>query len=222
MISVWLQRSFFSLQARLISLQRLIGGIMGNEFTGGVLIGFNQQRQRNLNTKHETDAFALTLIFKFLLHLAELLSGKKKNKTWKRRQLNPASKCTSGCFVFGFLSEGVATNLDHDTYERTGNQEQNNVLCEPGGPQGPVLDADGAQHLFEPQLLLQHQALDAHAHGVHEGKHQHHGQHAADALDEAGCRRAVAKKTRVKTSRNTSRQVCLLHVLPFNMSSLYG
>lgn len=69
---------FFSLQARLISLPRLIGGIMGNEFTGSVLIGFNQRRQRNLNTKHEKDAFALTLIFKFLLRLAELLLKVKK------------------------------------------------------------------------------------------------------------------------------------------------
>lgn len=109
--------------------------------------------------------------------------------------------------MFGFLSESVATNLDHDTYERTGNCQQNNVLCEPGGPQGPVLDADGTQHLFEPQLLLQHQCLDAHAHGVHEGQHQHHGQHAADALDEAGCRRAMAKKRgsgRVETPADRS------------------
>lgn len=104
--------------------------------------------------------------------------------------------------MFGFLSESAATNLDHDTYERTGNREQNNVLCEPGGPQGPVLDADGTQHLFEPQLLLQHQALDAHAHGVHEGQHQHHGQHAGDALDEAGCRRAVAEKKKKKTGQD--------------------
>lgn len=79
----------------------------------------------------------------------------------------------------------IPTDLDQDTYETTGNHKQSNVLCEPGGPQGPVLDADGTQHLFEPHLLLQDEALDVHAHGVDEGQNQHHGQHAAKAQDEA-------------------------------------
>lgn len=80
------------------------------------------------------------------------------------------------------------TDLNHDTHERTGNAEQNNVFCEPGGPQGSVLNPNGSQHLLEPQLLLQHQAFDAHAHGVHEGQDQEHGENRSDTLNEAGCR----------------------------------
>lgn len=84
------------------------------------------------------------------------------------------------------LRLSISTDLDQDTYEPTGNHQQSKVLCEPRSPKGPVLDADSSQHLFEPQLLLQHQALDIHAHGVDEGQNQHHGQHATKAQDEAG------------------------------------
>ena len=93
-----------------------------------------------------------------------------------------------------------STDLNHDTYEQTGNREQNNVLCEPWEPEGAVLNADGAQHLLEPQLLLQHQAFDEHAHGEHEGQHQEHGQDASYALNEAGCWGKQSKMVRTHSN----------------------
>lgn len=80
----------------------------------------------------------------------------------------------------------LPTDLHHDAYESTWHHEQNHVLAERGGPQGAVLNAHGAQHLLQAELLLQHQAFDSHAHGVHEGQHQEHGKDASDPLDEAG------------------------------------
>lgn len=106
----------------------------------------------------------------------------------------------------------IPTDLDQDTYEATGNHEQSNVLCEPGGPQGPILDANSTQHLFEPHLLLQNQALDVHAHGVDEGQNKHHGQHAGKAQDEAG---QFPEKKGVRGRRKSLvLSICVTHTAP--------
>lgn len=104
----------------------------------------------------------------------------------------------------------IPTDLDQDTYQATGNHEQSDVLCEPGGPQGPILDANSTQHLFEPHLLLQNQALDVHAHGVDEGQNKHHGQHAAKTQDEAG--QFPEKKRCQKQMRIFLLSVCVTHI----------
>lgn len=112
---------------------------------------------------------------------------------------NMAEKCLNRIKAFNFHSHvdalyfdtfhwaTLSTDLNHDTYEQTGNSEQNNVLCEPWSPKGTVLNANGTQHFLEPEFLLQHQAFDGHAHCVHEGQHQEHGDDASNTLNEAGC-----------------------------------
>ncbi|TNN85160.1 hypothetical protein EYF80_004510 [Liparis tanakae] len=61
-------------------------------------------------------------------------------------------------------------------------------------PQGTVLNADNSQHFLEPEFLLQHKVFDVHAHSVHEGQHQEHGEDASNTLDEAGCKRKQSKR----------------------------
>lgn len=135
----------------------------------------------------------------------------------KQRLKNPRNmRCFhTVCFVFRYfpLSDCFSTDLNHDTYERTGNCEQNNVFSEPCTPKGAVLNANGTQHFLEPPFLLQHQVFDGHAHGVHEGQHQEHGEHASNALDEAGCRRKRSKKVRTAHKGNTARWVSFFHLL---------
>lgn len=91
------------------------------------------------------------------------------------------------CFDTDSFWDFFFTDLQQDTDEQTGNCEQNNVLCQPGQPQGTVMNAHSTQHILQPELLLKHQVFDGHAHGVYKGQHDYQRYHGSDLFSEAGC-----------------------------------
>lgn len=103
--------------------------------------------------------------------------------------------------VFCMKGHLFSTDLNHDTYECTGNCEQNNVLCEPGRPKGTILNANSTQHFLEPEFLFQHQAFDGHTHSVHEGQHQKHGEDSSNTLDETGHKEKQSNKLYINHSK---------------------
>lgn len=99
----------------------------------------------------------------------------------------------------------LSTDLNHDTYECAWDHEQDKVLGEPREPNGTVLNSNGPLNLLEPELLLQDEALDGHADGVHEGQHQVHGKHGSDTREEAGGCIGKAREAITEVTKQLSR-----------------
>lgn len=78
------------------------------------------------------------------------------------------------------------THHDDGGEQRRAPRHDDEAVDEPRVPNGPVVHPHGFQGLLEPHLLLQHDALHSHGHGVDPGQHHEHGEAAVQSDHEAG------------------------------------
>lgn len=92
--------------------------------------------------------------------------------------VSPASSSFHPSALFSYHDDGGE--------QRRARSHHDEAVDEARVPNDSAVDPHGFESLLEAQLLLQHDALHSHGHGVDPGQHHEHGEAAVQCDHEAG------------------------------------